>query len=163
MVSLSRGGTRSLSAGRSALVRSVCLSREHAMSAVLRVGVSKAALARKCFLSEVELQPPLCLSAHSTSAQSSQEDQERPGPSYLVGTRVGTESMVSSAIEHGPRSSTQTTSSGGSSVAAAGDGSPPKSVQSPPACVDIEQRQLMAFDLPPEVCHVILIARRPST
>ncbi|KAJ1138196.1 hypothetical protein NDU88_004587 [Pleurodeles waltl] len=69
------------------------------------------------------------LSAYTSSAQSSQENQERLGPSHLGSSRLGTESMVSRAIEHVHRSSTQTTSSGGSSVAATGDGSSPKTVQ----------------------------------
>ena len=35
--------------------------------------------------------------------------------------------------------------------------------QPTPPCMEVEWRQLMAFDLPPEVVDVILAARRPST
>ncbi|KAJ1085491.1 hypothetical protein NDU88_005623 [Pleurodeles waltl] len=51
MPSPSGGGARSLSAVGRALVRSVRLHRERAMSAVLRVGVSKAAFAQTLFVS----------------------------------------------------------------------------------------------------------------
>ncbi|KAJ1202815.1 hypothetical protein NDU88_006610 [Pleurodeles waltl] len=163
MASPSGGGARSLFQVGRALLRSVRLRRERAMSAILHVGISKAALALRCFSSQVELQPPLRLPAYPSSAQSSQEDQERPGPSYLGGSGLGSKSVVSLATEHVHRSSTQTASSGGSSVAAAGDGPPPEPVQPPPSCVEIEQQQLTAFAIPPEVCNVILAARRPST
>ncbi|KAJ1127187.1 hypothetical protein NDU88_005590 [Pleurodeles waltl] len=122
MVSPSGGGARTLLAVGRALVRSVCLSRERAMSAVLHVRVSKAALARRRFSSQVELRSPLRFPAYTTSAQSSQEDRERPGPSHLGGSGLGTESLVSRAFEHVHRSSTQTASSSGSSVTATGDG-----------------------------------------
>ncbi|KAJ1208809.1 hypothetical protein NDU88_004192 [Pleurodeles waltl] len=163
MASPSRGGARSLSQEGSALVRSVRLRREHAMSAILRVGVSKAALARRRFLSSVELRPSLRLPSYPSSAQSSQESQVRPGPSYLGGSGLGSKSVMSRAVEHVHRSSSQTASLGGSSIAAAGDGPPPEPVQPLPSCVEIERQQLTAFALSPEVCNVILAARRPST
>ncbi|KAJ1165461.1 hypothetical protein NDU88_005889 [Pleurodeles waltl] len=100
MASPSGGGSRSLSQVGRALVRSVCLRRERAMSAILHIGVSKAALARRRFSSRVELQPPLRLPAYPSSAQSSQENQVRPDPSYLGGSGLGSKSVVSRAIEH---------------------------------------------------------------
>ncbi|KAJ1130838.1 hypothetical protein NDU88_009185 [Pleurodeles waltl] len=90
------------------------------MSAVLRVGVSKAALSQQRFSSQVELRPPVRLSAHTTPAQSSEEDQARPGPSYPGGSGLGAKSLVSRALEHGHSSSDQTAHLGGSSVTAAG-------------------------------------------
>ncbi|KAJ1101564.1 hypothetical protein NDU88_006631 [Pleurodeles waltl] len=163
MASPSGGGASSLSQVGRALVRFVCFHRERTMSAVLRVVVSKAALAQRRFSSRVELWPPLRLPAYPSSAQSSQENQVRPGPSYLSGSRLGSKSLVSRATEHVNQSSTQAASSGGSSVAAAGDGSQPEPVQPPPSIVEIERQHLTAFALPSEVCNVILAARRPST
>ncbi|KAJ1166211.1 hypothetical protein NDU88_006619 [Pleurodeles waltl] len=147
MVSPSGGGARTLSAVGRALVRFVRLCRECAMSAVLCVGVSKAAIARRRFSSQVEFRPPVRLSAHTPSALSSQENQDRPGPSNPSGSGLGTESLVSRASQNEHQSSNQVASSGGSSVAAAGEGPSPKPVNFAASCLEVEQRQLMVYDL----------------
>ena len=64
--------------------------------------------------------------------------------------------MVFRTHGHEHHSSDQAAPSGASSV-------PPEPVCSPPPCLETERRQLSGFDLSPEVCDVILPARRPLT
>ena len=60
-------------------------------------------------------------------------------------------------------SSDQAATPGGFTVAAAGAGPSSQPAIAPPSCVEIERRQLNVFDLPPEICNVILAARCPLT
>ena len=106
---------------------------------------------------------PVHLPVPASPAQSSEKDQERPGPSHPSCSGLGQQGVVSGTSEHEHLSTDQATTLGGFSVAAAGQGPPPKFAQSTPSCVETEQWQLTAFDLPPEVVEVILAIRHPST
>ena len=92
-------------------------------------------------------------------ALSSQKDQNQPGPSHPSGhlTEYGIPNSWACAtvLQSGlPFGRTFCRNSWSRSCIRACAHSP---------CFEIEQRQLTAFDLPPEVIDVILAARRPST
>ena len=144
------------------LARSIHHCREHVMSALLRTGVFKAALARRRLPSRVELGTPVLLSADTSPAQSSQEDQNQPGSSHSYSSGLGREIMVSRTLGHEHLSSDQAATLGGSSVVVTGEGPAPKPTHAPPSCVEIERQQLNAFDLPPEICDVILQSGIPQ-
>ena len=62
--------------------------------------VSKAALALRRVLTRLELSTRVGLSADTSPAHSSQEDQNRPGPSHPSGSGLGKQTMASRNLCH---------------------------------------------------------------
>ena len=69
--------------------------------------------------------------------------------------------VVPGTSQHEHLSSDHAAISGGSLVVATGSGPPLGCAQYTSACMEIERRQLNAFDLPPEVVDVLLGCRCP--
>ena len=120
MATASTGGARSLLRTGRTMARSIRHHhRECAMSALLRNGVSKTALATRRLPPRVECGTPVRLSADTAPALSSQEDQKQPGSSHSCSSRLGMEGVVSRTPSHEHPSSDQAALPRGYSVAAA--------------------------------------------
>ncbi|KAJ1198543.1 hypothetical protein NDU88_002382 [Pleurodeles waltl] len=162
MASPCGGGARSLSQVGRALVRSVRLRRERAMSAILRWSFQSGTLSETLFVSSGTL-ASFTPSSLSLFCPEFSRRSRATGPKLSWWLRTGLEEcypeLLSMSIDPALRLRLR------ADLLSQQQGTVlhPKPVQPPPSCMEIERQQLTAFALPPEVCKVILAARRPST